>query len=108
MTNKTAEEILIELVKAVEMTSDDLDIHPPDIADTPDGFRSWMMGRMGDYAAAIRREMWAEVRPENVKKYKKHICYLNDGRQNCDCFLAGYNAALYDIDQRVREVTKEG
>ena len=46
-----------------------------------------------------RREVYEDLFRE-IKDYdfkEKHICGFNDGKQDCDCFIAGLNVALQII-----------
>ena len=45
--------------------------------------------------AEQREEMFRKIKDYDFKE--KHICGFNDGKQDCDCFIAGLNVALQII-----------
>ncbi len=50
---------------------------------------------------AEREQLAEKIEEMRKDKDKRHICYLNDGKQNCECYLKGYNQAFDDIKKLI-------
>ena len=57
-----------------------------------------------------RREAYEDLFRE-IKDYdfkENHICGFNDGKQDCDCFIAGLNVALQIIKKEQLNTSSDG
>lgn len=58
--------------------------------------KNYISSLLSQQLSKQREEIFRKIKDYNFKE--NHICRFNDGKQDCDCFIAGLNVALQILD----------